>query len=93
MTDFCIQDYEGFLRTMIKTYGRASRKSTFPYLGRDLVVSFKAADFTRVFGILGPPGKKVHPKKITKKVKMFLIRLVCGGMAEAEQEVFTVRVN
>ena len=54
MPVFCIRDYEGCLRAMIETYGRASRRSTFQYLDRDLVVSFKAADFTRVFGIRGP---------------------------------------
>ena len=82
---FCIREYEGCLCAMIKTYGRASRKSTFQYLDRDMVVSFKAADFTRVFGIPGPQGKKVQPKKISKEGKLFLIRLVCGDLTEAEQ--------
>ena len=86
MPFFCIQEYEGFLRAMIETYGRGSRKSTFQYLGKDLVVSFKAANFTRVFGIPRLQGKKVQSKKISKEVKMFLIRLVCGDMAEAKQE-------
>lgn len=83
MPVFCIQDYEGALRTMIETYGKASRKNTFPYLGRDLIVSFKATDCTRVFGIPGLQGKKVQSKKITKEVKIFLIRLVCGDMTQA----------
>ena len=89
MLIFCICNYEGFLCTMIEAYDRASRRSSFPYLERDLVVSFKAADFIRVFDIPGPQGKKVEPRKISKEVKMFLIRLVCEDMAEAEQEVLT----
>ena len=51
---FCIRDYEGFLRTMIEAYDRVSRTSSFPYLEKDLVVSYKAGDFMRVFGISGP---------------------------------------
>ncbi len=85
MPIFCIRDYEGYLRTMIETYGRASRRSTFQYLGRNLVVSFKAADFTRVFGIPGQRGRKIQPKKIPKDGKLFLIRLVCGDLTEVEQ--------
>ena len=54
MPVFCIREYEGCLRAMIETYDRTSQRSTFQYLGRDLVVSFKAANFTRVFGIPGP---------------------------------------
>ena len=82
---FLHRAYEGCLRAMIETYGRTSRRSTFQYLGRDLVVSFRAADFTRVFGIPGPQGKQVQPKKISKDGKLFLIRLVCGDLSEAEQ--------
>ena len=66
MLMFCIQDYKGFLHTMITTYDKVSRTSSFPYLGRDLVVSYKAGDFTRVFGIPWPQGKKIEPRKITK---------------------------
>ncbi len=51
---FCIRDYKGFLHAMIETYGRASRRSSFEYLDKDLVVSFKATDFTQVFGIPRP---------------------------------------
>ena len=86
MPIFCIRDYKGFLRTMIETYGRSSWRSTFEYLDRDLVVSFKPTDFTRVFGILGSQGKKVQPKKISKEVELFFIRLVCEDMIEADQE-------
>ena len=67
-------------------HDRVSQTSSFPYLGRDLVVSCKARDFLRVFGISGPQDKKIEPRKITKEVKMFLIRLVCGDMPEVEQE-------
>ena len=71
------------MRTIIETYDRVSRTSSFLYLGRDFVVSYEAGDFTRVFGIPRPQGKKIEPRKITKEVKMFLIRLVCGKMLEA----------
>ena len=74
------------MHTIIETYDRVSRTSSFPYLGKNLVVSYKAGDFTRVFGIPGPHGKKIEPRKITKEVKMFLIRLVCEEMLKAEQE-------
>ena len=84
MPVFCIRDYEDFLHTMIETYGKSSQWSTFECLDKDLVVSFKVVDFTRVFGIPGPQGKKVQPKKISE-VKLFFIRLVCGDMTEAKQ--------
>ena len=74
------------MRTMIETYDRVSRTNSFPYLGRDLVVSYKAADFTRGFSIPRPQGKKIEPMKIIKDVKMFLTRLVCREMLKAEQE-------
>ena len=71
MSIFCIPDYEGFLHTMIDTYDRFSRTNSFSYLGRDLVISYKATDFTRVFGIPGPSGKKLNQGKSTKKEKHF----------------------
>ena len=46
MPTFCIRDNEGCLRAMIETYGKTYQRSTIQYLGRDLVVSFKATDFT-----------------------------------------------
>ena len=74
MPVFCIRDYEGFLLIMIETYDRFSRTSTFEYLGCNLVVSFKSADFTRVFGILGHAQgeRKIEskPKKMSHEVKM-----------------------
>lgn len=51
MPVFCIREYEGFLETMIDAYNRFSKTSSFSYLEWDLVISFRAADFTRVFGI------------------------------------------
>ena len=70
MSIFCIPDYEGFLHTMIDTYDRFSRTNSFSYLGRDLVISYKAADFTRVFGIPehAQGGKKIdgNPMKLRR---------------------------
>ena len=50
-----------------------------------MVISYKATDFTRVFGILGSHGKKIEPRKISKEAKLFLIKMVCGDVPEAEQ--------
>jgi hypothetical protein len=57
MLVFCIGDYEGFLRTIIETYDRFSRTSTFSYLGRAVVVSYKAADFTSLWHTEITPDK------------------------------------
>ena len=77
MPVFCIRDYEGFLRIMIETYDRFSRSSTFKYLGCKLIVSFRRADFTWVFSILGHAqgGRKIEskPKKLSHEVKLKLI--------------------
>ena len=85
MPVFCIRDYEGFLHIMVDTYDGFSRTNLFLYLGRDLVISYKATNFTRVFGILGPHGKKIEPRKISKEAKLFLIKMVCGDVSEEEQ--------
>ena len=90
MPVFCIREYEGFLRIMIETYDRFSQTSTFEYLGCNLIVSFKPADFTRVFGIPGHAqgGRKIEskPKKMTRETKIQLIQLVCEDLSPAEQE-------
>jgi hypothetical protein len=86
MPVFCIREYEGFLRTMIEAYDRFSRTSTFSYLGKNVVISFRAADFTRVFGIPGTQGAKIEYKKIPKEEKLLLIRLVCGDVPVKDQE-------
>lgn len=49
------------------------------------MISYKAADFTRVFGILGSNGKKIEPRKISKEGKAFLMNLVCGSKLEVEK--------
>lgn len=69
---------------MIETYDRFSRSRTFSYLERDVVVLYKAADSTRVFGIPGSHGTKIEHQKISKELKLFLIRLVCGNVPEKE---------
>ena len=53
MPVFYIRDFEGILCIMIEAYDRHSHRSSVPYLGYDVVVSFRPADFTRVFGIPG----------------------------------------
>ena len=72
------------MRTMVETYDGFSRTSSFSYLGRDLVISYKATYFTRVFGILWSHGKKIEPRKISKEAKLFLIKMVCGDVPEVE---------
>ena len=59
---FSIRVFEPVLRTMIKTYSAQSSTSTFMYKEHQMTVSFKPRDFTRVFGIPGPDGKKVEFK-------------------------------
>ena len=70
-----------------------SRTSSFSYLGRDLVISYKATYFTRVFGIPRPNGKKIEPRKISKEAKIFLIKLVCGDVPEAKQATLVETSN
>lgn len=53
MPMFPMREYEGALRFMVDTFHRHTCTSTFEYLGRDVTISFKAGDFTRVFGIPG----------------------------------------
>ena len=93
MPVFCIRDYEGFLRIMIETYDRFSRSSTFKYLGCKLTVSFKPANFTRVFGVPGHAqgGRKIESKlkKLNREVKLKLIQLVCGDLSQVEQETLS----
>ena len=71
---FCIRDFEGVLRSMIKAYDRHSRRCSIPYLGHNLVISFRPADFTRVFGIPGTAqgGAKINskPNKMSKGTKL-----------------------
>ena len=66
---------------MIEAYDRHSRKSSVPYLGYNVVVSFRPADFTRIFGIPGTTqgGKKIgsKPRKMDKERKLKLVELVC----------------
>ena len=65
----------------------------FEYLGCNLVVSFKPADFTRVFGIPSHAqgGRKIEskPKKMSQEVTMQLIQLVCRDLSQAEQEALS----
>ena len=63
---------------MIKAYNRHSRTSTFMYKKHQMMVSFKPRDFTRVFDIPGPGGKKVEIKnhKLSQERKEHWIRLV-----------------
>ena len=54
------------------------------------MISFRAVDFTRVFGILGHAqgGRKISskPKKLDWEVKAQLVELVCGKLSEVESE-------
>ena len=81
MPVFCIRHFEGVLHTMLGAYDRHSRRSSFPYLGQDLVISFQPANFTKVFDIPGSAqgGKKIDkkPKKMGKETKLQLVELVC----------------
>lgn len=90
MPVFCIRDYKGFLDTMIETYDRFYRNSLFTYLGHDLVISFRLANFTRVFGIPGHAqgGRKIDnkPEKLSREVKAQLVQLVCGDLTQTEKE-------
>ncbi len=51
-------------------------------------VSFKPGDFTRVFGIPGPGGKKVEIKnhKLSQERKEHWIALVCRDLTPVERE-------
>ena len=83
---FYIRDFEGVLRPMIEAYDRHSRKCSIPYLGYDIVVSFRPADFTRVFGIprAVQGGAKIDgkPQKMSKEMKLQLIRIVCNDKVQ-----------
>ena len=78
---FCIQDFESVLRSMIEAYDRHSRRCSIPYLGHNIMVSFRPTDFARVFGIPGTAqgGAKINgkPHKMSKETKLQLIRMVC----------------
>ncbi len=67
MPIFAIKDYEGFLHIMLETFDKHSRMTTVWYHKRNLTISFKAIEFTRVFGVLGRYGKKIEIK--AKKMK------------------------
>ena len=86
MPVFCIRDFEGVLRAMIEAYDRHSRKSSIPYLGYDVVISFRATNFTRVFDIPGSTqgGKKIDskPQKMDKERKLKLVELVCRDQVQ-----------
>lgn len=85
MSVFCIKDFEGVLLTMIEACDRHSHKSSVPYLGYDIVISFWPTDFTRVFFILGAAqgGKKIDnkPKKWTEEIAIGRISVQGTGTA------------
>lgn len=73
---------------MIKAYSQESRTSTFMYKKHQMTVSFKPRDFTRVFGIPGPDGKKVEIKnhKLSQEWKEHWIRLVSRDLTPEEKD-------
>lgn len=58
------------------------------YKKHRMTVSFKPRDFTRVFGIPGPSGKKVEIKnhKLSRERKEHWIRLVVHDLAPDEMD-------
>ena len=53
------------------------------------MISFRAADFTRVFSIPGhvQGGRKINkPKKLSQEVKARLVQIVCGKRRKAKNE-------
>ena len=89
---FSIRLFESVLRTMIKAYSRHSRTSTFMYKKHQMTVSFKPRDFTRVFGIPRPSGKKVEIKnhKLSQERKEHWVCLV-GCNLTPEERVSVVK--
>ena len=73
---------------MIEAYSPHSRTSTFMYKKHRMTVSFKPKDFTRVFGIPDPGGKKVEIKnhKLSQERKEHWIRLVDCDLTPEEMD-------
>ncbi len=73
---------------MIEAYSRHNRTSTFMYKKHWMTISFKPKDFTRVFDILGPRGKKVEIKnhELSQEREEHWIRLVGHDLTPEEME-------
>ena len=58
------------------------------YRKHQMTVSFKPRDFTRVFGIPGPDGRKVEIKnhKLSREQKEQWIDLVCRDLTSVERD-------
>ena len=83
---FSIRLFESILRTMVGSYDQRSRTSTFQYKQHQVTVSFKPNDFTRVFGIPGPGGRKVDIKtqKLSQECKEHWVKLVSRNLSAEE---------
>lgn len=92
MPVFPIREYEGALRFMVDTFERHTCTNTFEYLRRDVTISFKAGDFTGVFGIPGSQGKKIDlkAKKMTREEKERWIKLISRNLMTAEWTAWLV---
>ena len=75
---FSIRLFELILRTMIETYNKNNRTSTFFYKKHRMTISFKWRDFSRVFGIPSQGDYKVETKnhKLSQERKEYWVKLV-----------------
>lgn len=79
-------EFEQVVCTMIESYDRYSRQSSFEYRKYPITISFKPHDFTRVLDISGQGGCKVVMKnhKLLQDRKEHWIKLVGRDLTPEE---------